>query len=221
VLWRAGCPPLFGIEKEETAATPAQNAACAEANAQLERAFTTLDSADRILLVGRWTYYAEGSGTGLDAHNLIEMQRAAGADYEAETQAALFAEALSATVDRLSDSFASVHIARQVAEVPNYDSRDVARGLAHGKLEPIDVSAISTVSEETLAARVANAERPIYALQSEGRIALIDTWKELCPERCSILISGKPVYFDNNHLTNAGALAIRSLFLPFLRGSET
>src|SRR5690606_15660402 len=33
LIWRAGCPPLFDVEKQESAATPAQNSACTAANA--------------------------------------------------------------------------------------------------------------------------------------------------------------------------------------------
>lgn len=220
IIWRAGCPPLFGIDKEETAATPDQNAECLDANNQLQEAFETLDSAKRILLVGRWAYYAEGSGTGLDAHNLIEMRAAPGSGYTAASQANLFAEAMTATVELLGQSFEEVHIARQVAEIPDYDSRSVARGLAHGQFGPMEVSALSTVSEEKLASRVANAELPIYALHIEGKAQLIDTWEVLCPERCSVMIAGRPVYFDNNHLTNEGAIAIRNQFVPFLTGAE-
>jgi peptidoglycan/LPS O-acetylase OafA/YrhL len=218
IIWRAGCPPLFGIVKNETAATPAQNAACTKANDQLAQAFRTLDSAKRIMLVGRWTYYAEGAGVGRDAHNLIAMHSAETSDYAASDQAQLFGEALTTTVETLEEIFEEVHIARQVPEIPQYDSREVARGLVHGRLDAIEVSTLSTVSEETLAARVANAEVPIYAIHLSGHARLVDTWPPLCPERCSVTISGQPVYFDNNHLTNAGALAIRGLFLPFLTG---
>ncbi|WP_338068403.1 acyltransferase family protein [Alexandriicola marinus] len=221
IIWRAGCPPLFGIIKEETAATPAQNAACTDANDQLEQAFGTLDSAKRILLVARWSYYAEGAGVGRDAQNLITMEPTPASGYAATEQPDLFGEAITRTVATLGAIFDEVHIARQVAEIPWYDSREVARGLAHGRLDAMDVSALSTVEEEKLAARVANSEFPIYAIHLSGNAQLIDTWQTLCPERCSILISGTPVYFDNNHLTNAGALAIRSLFLPFLTGEDT
>lgn len=220
IIWRAGCPPLFGLEKRETAATPAQDAECTAANDRLRDAFQTLDSAERILLVGRWTYYAEGAGIGLDAENRITLTPAPGSGHAAQDQAALFSEAIADTTAILNETFDEVHIARQIAEIPRYDSRDVARGLVHGRLNTLDVAALTAVGEEALAARVANAELPIYALHVEGKARFVDTWPPLCPERCSVLISGKPVYFDNNHLTNAGAVAIRHLFLPFLSGQE-
>ena len=32
---------------------------------------------------------------------------------------------------------------------------------------------------------------------------------------------GQSLYFDNNHLTNTGALALRGLFTPFLTGAAS
>lgn len=216
LIWRAGCPPLFDIVKNESAATPAQDAACRSANAQLEAAFDTLDAADRILLVGRWTYYAEGAGTGHDAHNTITLRPAQ--DATDAPQAQVFANALASTIDRLAQDFASIHIARQVPEIPRFDSRELAKGLAHGRLTASEVTARTAADPDALAARTAAAQAAIDALAPSGGVDIIDTWSALCNTRCSALMSGHPIYFDNNHLTNAGALAIRHLFLPFLSG---
>ena len=219
IIWHAGCPPLFGLAKAESAATPAQDAACLAANVQLQTAFTQVPTAKRILLVGRWAYYATGTGSGGDVGNTIALTPAPGSPLVADTQAGLYAAALASTVETLNDSFDSVAILRQVPEIPAYDSRSIARALAHGRLTPTEASANFTVQPETLAARVMDAEAPLYALASEARITLIDPWPRLCPERCSVMLDGRPVYFDNNHLTNAGAIALRDLFLPFLSGA--
>jgi len=56
LIWRAGCAPVFGLEKDETSASPAQDQACRDANTEIETALLT-DPFKRILLVGRWGYY--------------------------------------------------------------------------------------------------------------------------------------------------------------------
>ena len=218
LIWHAGCPPLFGISKQESAATPAEDGACAAANGRLQTALTTLESAERILLVGRWTYYAEGAGIGKDAHNTIRIWPTGSSTVEDVPQAEVFAGALEQTVMALGETFDAVYVARQVPEIPHYDSRYVAKALAHGRIAEADLAQFTHVSEETVAARVANAERPIQALAAEGRVTILDTWEPLCPERCSALIDGQPVYFDNNHLTNRGALILRRHLMPALTG---
>lgn len=72
-IWRAGCPPLFGITKSENSASPAEDAACAAANARIETAIAGMPSLARVLLIGRWNYYASGTGIGLDAENRIAV----------------------------------------------------------------------------------------------------------------------------------------------------
>ncbi len=220
IIWQGGCPPLFAITKDETAATPLQDNACMTANETLRAGFAELEAAERILLVGRWAYYANGSGTGDDAHNLITLEPDATNSLGGETQAEVFANALAFTVAELSSDFDSVHLFRQVPEIPHYSSREVARGLAHGHLMPEDAALLFHVSEEELAARVTPAERAIYPLVDAGAVTLIDPWPLLCPERCSVMQDGQPVYFDNNHLTNAGAMLLRPLFGPFLTGQS-
>ena len=220
IIWHAGCPPLFGLTKAETAATPAENLDCAADTETLRLALPQMTGIDRVLLVGRWTYYAEGTGTGLDQANQIMLAPAPGSDLAEPTQAALYASAWEATVAELALSFDRIAVLRQVPEIPQYDSRALARGLALGQMTQIDASARFVVQQEVLAARVVQAEAPLTRLAAEGRIDLIDTWPALCTDICSVMQEGRSLYFDNNHLNNAGALALRGLFLPVLLGAE-
>ncbi len=127
-------------------------------------------------------------------------------------------QALRATVAELTAAVGPVTILRQVPEIPTYSSRDVARALAHGRLDAVTVGAFLTVEPEPLAARVMDAEQPQFALVGEGAATLIDPWPMLCADRCSAIRDGVPLYFDNNHLTNLGARTLRGLFVPFLTG---
>lgn len=219
IIWHAGCPPLFGLIKTETAATPAQDQDCATDTETLRAALPGLTAINRVLLIGRWTYYAEGAGTGLDADNRISLAPAAGSGLTGATQAELYAAAWDQTVAELSRTFAHIAVLRQVPEIPRYDSRLFARALAFGQMTESDAMSRFVVQQDALAARVARAEAPLTQLAAEGRITLIDTWPSLCGDVCSVMQRGQSFYFDNNHLTNTGALALRGLFLPFLNGA--
>src|SRR5690606_8351229 len=88
IIWHAGCPPFVGVEKTESAASPAEDAACAAATARTVEGIRTL-APENLVMVGRWRYYADGQGIGRDAHNRITLT---GADYATaweETVAAL------------------------------------------------------------------------------------------------------------------------------------
>ena len=217
IIWHAGCPTLFGVSKQESAATPAEDAACLAANEQLRAGFAEVPSVERILLVGRWAYYTEGAGTGRDAENLISMTPSEGTVTEGTTQGDVFKAALSATVSELSQHF-DVFVMRQVPEVPDYSSREFARALAHGRMTEDEAGRLLQVNADELARRMSASEMAIYPLTETGEVTLIDPWPLLCPERCSVMHDGVPVYFDNNHLTNAGAYLLAPLFIPFLTG---
>jgi hypothetical protein len=168
------------------------------------------------VLVGRWTYYASGSGIGVDEHNKIELSAAPGFGIAAQGQQALYEAAWDLTVQRLKPHFEQIHVLRQTPEMPRYDSRSVATQLAHGRATEATVAASLSVDEGELAGRFEQADRPLKKLSSDGAIRLIDPWPMLCTPQCSVVHDGVSYYFDNNHLNMAGADALRSLWRPVL-----
>ena len=208
IIWNAGCPPFFGVTKVELAATRAEDAACNAASRVMEDALTQVPGIERVLLVGRWTYYSTGTGIGRDEPNRITI----GPDPDPRAQ---FAAMLADTVTRLQSLGKEVTIFRQVPEIPLYDSRRIARGLAHGTIPPAEAARRMTAPPEELAQRVESAEAAIRATGAP----VIDPWPILCPDLCTATLGDSVVYFDNNHLTNEGAIAISPLFRPFLTGS--
>lgn len=198
LIWHAGCPPLFEVTKQETAASPQQDKECMLANQQIRATLPNL-GIERILLVGRWAYYAQGSGIGLDAENEIRLSMP-------------FSQAVSVTISELEKSFSDIFILRQVPEVPEYDSRNISRLLAHGRIEQGEaLGAMLTVAPAALEARIKAAEAAF-----EGHnITLLDPWPLLCDENlCAAVHNGEGYYFDNNHLTNTGARRLREIFMP-------
>ncbi|WP_282601784.1 acyltransferase family protein [Paracoccus sp. PARArs4] len=211
VIWRAGCPPLFGLEKTENSTTQAQDAACSDANRRIRGALEGSDRFDTVLLVGRWTYYTEGAGIGLDAHNTISVT---GTDQAALSQPQLMQRAMTDTVARLRQSGRQVFVLRQVPEIPTYDSRIVSRKLAHSGLAEAEVAEIASVPRAAIASRNSNAD----AMLTASGAALLDPWPLVCDDQtCSAMAGGFAGYFDNNHITNTNAIRLRELFLPVFR----
>lgn len=198
LIWRAGCPPLFGIAKRESAATRAQDADCSRANRQIEAALRVAPF-DRVLLVGRWSYYAEGGGVGADARNRIEVTPA-------------WPDAVRQTLDALQAMGSRVHVLRQVPEVPDYGALPVARALARGEIVP---ETRMQVPLDHALIREAKGLAPFVAASRKGRVVLIDPWPLTCNDGvCTVMQDGHTVYFDNNHITNQGAVRLRHVFAP-------
>ena len=214
LIWTAGCPPLFGVTKEESASTAAENRACPAINARIEAALPRLETVERVLIVARWSYYAEGQGHGLDAQNRITLDAAPGSGLEGAPD--LMAAALERTVTALT-ALGPVHVLRQMPEMPAYTAQRAARALAYGR--GAEVQSALTEPRSAAEARMARADAMLRDLESRGLITLIDAWDRICDRQdCTVMLEGAPVYFDTNHLTNRGALLLRDLLLPGLTG---
>lgn len=214
LIWTAGCPPLFGVTKWESASTAAENRACPEINARIEAALPALTTVKRVLVMARWSYYAEGQGFGLDAENRITLEAAPGRGIEGAPD--VMAAALERTVEALS-ALGPVAVLRQVPEIGAYRSLRAARAMAHGRAD--EVPGMLDVPRAEAEQRAARADGLLRDLAARGKITLIDGWDRFCDAaRCGVMVDGAPVYFDTNHLTNRGALMLRDLLVPALTG---
>lgn len=209
VIWHAGCPPLFGVQKTESAATPAQDIACTRANSIVESALKQMPSLKKVLLVGRWAYYAQGRGIGADFDNEITLS---GKAYD---------EAIHDSLEVLTDRFDEVFVLRQAPEIPLYASKDVARLLVHGgKMPKNGIDELITFPEEGLRARFAAADAPFRDFAATN-MTVLDPWPMICSGGvCSAIKDGKGMYFDNNHVTNTAARQMRDIFVPVFSTKE-
>ncbi|MEE2945790.1 MAG: acyltransferase family protein [Pseudomonadota bacterium] len=218
IIWRAGCPPLFGLEKLENSATPSQNSACGEANRQLEAALSQMPSLESILLVGRWTYYWSGTGVGLDLQNEIKVMASADPN---QPQTEALHEAAKTTVERLMSSGKKVFVFEQPPEVAGYDSRLAAR---HHALSTVPFSNTKTIDTDMNLSDVADRQDGFNgvwtALEADAKIKIIRSWDQFCDDAtCFAIHDGIGQYFDNNHLTNSAALRIRNVFEPIFESN--
>ncbi|WP_306734772.1 acyltransferase family protein [Marimonas arenosa] len=208
IIWHAGCPPVFGISKQESYATPAEDAACAAGTAEIRRSLASLAQARTLLLVARWAYYADGAGSGRDAHNTIRLAGLGGS-----TNREVLSRALAETLPELRRHFPRLFLLRQPPEIPDYDSRETARRLAYGRVLPTETP--TDVSRTVAETRAAGAEALFAPYLAEGSLRLIDPWPVLCTaEKCSARHGDAIWYFDNNHLTNTAARAFAGLISP-------
>lgn len=232
ILWAAGCPPFFGVTKVENTTNSAEDLACTQTIAGIQTLIETGQAPPHLLLVGRWSYYAQGHGTGLDVENTVTLTAIRDmlpADTPpADTgNKAIYQAALSETLTGLSAAFRQVFVLRQPPEIPNYDSRAIAREMAHGRLNAAGATAEATVPRGVAEARAADGLAPLLSAENRGEITLLDPWAYFCDaSECSALQAsragqtgqtdqtGQALYFDNNHLTNSGGRHLGQLFAP-------
>lgn len=207
LIWRAGCAPIFGLQKKETSASPAQDAACTAANEQIEKALREAPF-KTTLLVGRWGYYADGSGIGLDKENQITAQVAQMSGAQAEQ----ISQGLQRTTAVLRAAGSEVFLLAPIPEVAEYDSRVIARALAGNRMSMQALEQATFTPRAKIEARAASLSNAVQAIADTGA-QVLDPAPYFCEgDTCSALHDGKAQYFDNNHIINSAAIRIRPLF---------
>ena len=214
IIWQAGCPPLFGIDKHESYATPAEDAACLANTTKIRNALSTLDSINTVLLVGRWTYYVEGKGSGVDAENTIELS-----GFDGSNSMEVLSRARDVTLSELSQNFSRLFVLRQPPEIRDYDSRKTARLLAHHHI-PQNTAPVTTALS-VAQARSSGADFLFRPSIQSGVLTQIDPWPQICnDDTCSAQHDSTIWYFDNNHLTNTAARALTPILMPLFETTK-
>ncbi|MEM1414737.1 MAG: acyltransferase family protein [Myxococcota bacterium] len=207
-----GCPPLAGLEKDESVATADVDAACGEGSRRFLRLLETTPSVESVVLIGRWAYYANGEGVGDDLERQIRVWREGEAPGERSAQGALIGAALRETAERLGALGKRVYVLRMVPELPGFGAaRMASRLLVHG-----EAGEGAEVASAQVDARVAALEPTFAALEAEGLATVLDPRERFCRgERCRAMDdAGLPLYFDDNHVTTSAARELAPVFAP-------
>lgn len=217
LLWRAGCPPLFGVRKSETSRSQAKDTDCTQANKQIRQALGRLPGIDRVLLVGRWAYYASGRGIGLDAERTVALHRVVNMSARHD-QLAVAHRAARDTAALLRSRVGRVFVLRQPPEIPLYDAGKAAREAAFAAFPMVSSEHRQmSVSRDALALRSALADALWLPLVEAGDLSWIDPWPKLCnADTCFALHDGQSDYRDNARLSPAAIQRLAPLFGDFL-----
>ena len=217
VVWAAGCMPAFDIIKRETAVGAGDDAECAAQNAALKSALKQARSIEKILLLGRWAYYFEGRGLGMDGQNLIEIA-SANPNERTLGEAARTGAALRDTVHSLKSAGYQVYVLEQMPEIPNYSSRKLFQVVRSGQYDVHHaIELFGTVPRAMVDARQRQANEVLDQMAKDGSAHIIHTHQLFCDaEKCSAWSAWGPAYFDNNHLTVTTSLHIRQVFQPLM-----
>jgi peptidoglycan/LPS O-acetylase OafA/YrhL len=210
MIWKGGCPPLIGVHKTESASSPAADKACFERSQKLADILTTDRSLRDVLLIGRWAYYANEGGVGVDAHNRISLQGPPG------SSAALFAKAMQSTVATFNAQGRRVFILEQVPEIPLFGADLLGqRVLAARQPLPDALAAIAVTDRASVETRQHVAEQVFAGFEANRTATILRTHPYFCTATtCSAWQWNQPALTDNNHIAGKTSVHIRAVFDP-------
>jgi hypothetical protein len=173
----------------------------------------------KVLLVGRWAYYTEGRGVGIDQQNLIRITRATDSASPAVAvpdQAAVVEQALLDTVHWLRAMGYEVYVLEDAPEIPDYSSRKLFQTVRGGHSSVQDaIARFGTVTRAEVERRQGRASQALHLAAVNDGATIVSTHQLFChAESCSAWSGFGPAYFDNNHVTGSTSRRIRQIFLP-------
>lgn len=217
LAWTGGCPPLLGVEKDESVSSKAIDDQCAVRNRAVWELIKSDKRINAVVLVGRWSYYLQGIGVGVDDHNTIAVWPE-GKPPEAD-QSAFIVRQFRYTVQQVASLGIPVYAVEQPPEFSQFQARQLAISLMNGSSD-FDQS-IARLTVETYAAVLARQGPILEAMAAEaeaGRLTILPTHHFFRKgETCSLMFGDMPTYFDNNHVSSAGAVKIKDMFSPLLQ----
>ncbi len=219
LAWTGGCPPVFNIDKDESVSSRVIDQQCAKRNQAIRELIENDSRINAIILVGRWSYYLNGEGVGVDQHNKITVWPENGNPDDSQPQDDFFVKTFNKTILQLQNSGHKVFVVEQSPEFSQYQARIVALGLMGG--DKNITNAFNDLTSEdyvNVNKRQNKIQQALKQAHNDGVITLLKTHDFFCKEeKCSLILDGSPAYFDNNHLSSAGAVKISSMFEPVLQ----
>jgi peptidoglycan/LPS O-acetylase OafA/YrhL len=190
----SACPPLFGIDRNNKPNCQAQNLA-------VKNYLLANPNIKIVVIAALWTTYFRE-----DAPLTTALGGLTGSG------STVARHALLSTLQWLEDNGKQVVL---IGPVPIYD-RSVPLALA------LEITRGKQFNRSTAdAAQKNNAEffSAVATLKS-SEVLMLDPIPWLCPDACMVLKDGIPLYRDSNHLSVAGAMALKDMFPSFVLSVE-
>jgi peptidoglycan/LPS O-acetylase OafA/YrhL len=215
IAWSGGCPPVLGLHKDESTSANTLDDRCPRQNAAVRRLIETDQRIQAVVLIGRWSYYVNGSGVGIDDGNSIRIWPDDHED-EAIDQSAYFVSAFETTLRDLRSLHKKVFVVEQVPEFSQFRARELAIGLKSGSADfEQSINELTVEDYAHVIERQGIVQAALAELEKDGLATILRTHKYFCDaRRCSLMFHGYPTYFDNNHISSFGAEQISRMFLP-------
>lgn len=222
LAWTGGCPPVFGVQKDESVSPKSVDSLCTTRNNAVRTLIKTDPRITSIVLIGRWSYYMTGKGTGVDQVNKIRVW-----PENSETvvidQAEYFSLAIMETISYLNQENKKVFVVEQPPEFPHFQSRPLAISLMKNQsLSKGNLERLTTVSYSDVMLRQGSIQQQFSRAESEDLISVLNTHRYFCDDvSCNLIWDDMPLYFDNNHISSLGSMKTRDMFDPIVTYLKT
>jgi peptidoglycan/LPS O-acetylase OafA/YrhL len=189
-----GCPPLLGVGV-------VQRPECAGFNHAVLRMLENAPGIRTVVLVARWPMDAEGTPTPHERSGRIQLVDLTATGGVNLSNPAILQAGLERTIERLHHLGKQVAVVRSIPEV----DYDVPAAYLIARLTDRDANAVIAPSLAWYRSRTLNVRAILAKVSSEEQVELVDPSRYLCTDHCMVVYQGRPLYRDNDHLSEFGA----------------
>ena len=212
----SACPPLVGIVRlnASTGRPSPRGHRCAEYNRALLSFLEATDSAPIVILMARWALYFEGIPAPGEITNEDDFVFAAdsvdappSSKSAVEHNSTIMRAALADTLTRLQLTMRKIVLIGNAPEIGwNVPQKLMLKARWNDPVVPVLRSAVET--------RNAAATKILAEEANRDGVSFFDLVPRLCDKICRVETGGRPLYYDDDHLSTFGAhQVIGKLFL--------
>ena len=197
----SSCPPLLGAEIVHR--DPNRN--CAGFNAAVLEVLQKRDDIPLVILAARWALIAEGHRPANEHGSPVLLAWADRRDtgpYYPEHNFEIFQQAISETIAAIRSTGRQVIILGSVPEIGWNVPRGLGDHLRLGRRLP------AAPTTESVSLRHGRAESVLANLAKPPGVRFLPLSQLLCDPVCRTSLEGRPLYYDDDHLSHYGSIKI-------------
>ncbi len=202
IAYQSGCPVLISVARQD-------RSNCVEFSENLLQYLAERPQLKTVVIVARWPVWATGTRYKNEAGRSIRLTTPQLAGQGDLTNLEIFAAGLKRTVATLKDMGRQVVLVKSVPEI-GYESPSIN---FVASITGRDTNTLIAPSVEEFAERTRDVNRILAELEKSGQVQIVDPTPILCDSRqCNVVVDGKLLYRDDDHLSSVGSALLAGLF---------
>ncbi|MCX7512756.1 acyltransferase family protein [Frateuria hangzhouensis] len=190
----SGCPPLTGVGV-------VHHPECSAFNRAVLGMLASAPNIKTVVLAARWPLDAEGKPSPHEGGETVRLVDLKAADGARLPNPVVLQAGLKRTIDALHRLGKHVAVVRSIPEI----DYSVPSAYLIAQMTGRDANAAISPPIASYQSRNLKVD-PIFArIASRGAVEFVDPSSYLCTERCMVVHDGRPLYRDNDHLSEFGA----------------
>ena len=202
ITTQTSCPPLILIERRNSTS-------CHKFNQAILKYLADTPESKTVILAARWVMASDGTRYKKEPGKSIELVDLQAPDSINTPNLTVFEVGIKRTVDQLLALGKIVVLVKPVPEI----GFEVPSAYFVAEITGRDVSSLVSPTFSEYMQRTKNVESVFSKIEKERPVIIVSPSTYLCDaQHCRVVLDGRPLYRDNNHLSTFGSKYVSGSF---------